>query len=72
MEGPRGRSPTPHRVRNCHSPISARRDLGSTQPAIQWVQVALSPELKWQGREADPRGKKTWIYTSIPPCVFMM
>jgi hypothetical protein len=46
-------------------------------PTIQWVPEDLSPELKRPGREADhspPTSaeiKKTWIYTSTPPYVFM-
>jgi hypothetical protein len=32
---------------------SSRPALGSTQPPIQWVLEALSPEVKRSGREAD-------------------
>jgi hypothetical protein len=38
---------------------------------------ALSPGVKWQGREADHSSpasaevKKMWIYTSTPPYAFM-
>jgi hypothetical protein len=32
---------------------SSRPALGSTQPPIQWVPVALSPGVKRPGREAD-------------------
>jgi hypothetical protein len=38
---------------------------------------ALSPGVKWPGREADhspqtnAEVKKTWIYTSTPPYAFM-
>jgi hypothetical protein len=48
-----------------------------TQPPIEGVPGALSPGVKWQGREADhspptnAEVKKMWIYTSTPPYVFM-
>jgi hypothetical protein len=29
-----------------------------TQPPIQWVTGAISPELKWPGREADHGGQE--------------
>jgi hypothetical protein len=44
---------------------------------IQWVLRVLSPGVKWMGSEADhspPTGaevKKTWIYTSITPYIFI-
>jgi hypothetical protein len=50
---------------------------GPTQPPIQWVPRALSPELKRQGPEAghstraSAEVKKMWIYTSTPPYAFM-
>jgi hypothetical protein len=50
---------------------------GATQPSIKWVPGALSPGVKRAGREADhspptsAEVKKTWIYTSGPPYVFM-
>jgi hypothetical protein len=46
-------------------------------PPIEWVPGALSPGVKWQGREADHSSptsaevKKIWIYTSTPPYAFM-
>jgi hypothetical protein len=46
-------------------------------PPIQRVPGDLSPGLKRRGREADhspptsAEVKKTWIYTSTPPYVFM-
>jgi hypothetical protein len=46
-------------------------DSGATQPPIPWVPEALSPGAKRQGREANHEVKKTWIYTSTPPYVFM-
>jgi hypothetical protein len=55
---------------------SSRPALGSAQP-IQWVPGALSLGVKRPGREADHSSpaseevKKMWIYTSIPPYVFM-
>jgi hypothetical protein len=65
------------RVKTFHFSISCRPALGSTQPPIKWVSGALSPGVKWQGREADhspptsAEVKKMWIYTSTPPYVFM-
>jgi hypothetical protein len=50
---------------------------GPTQPPMEWVPGALSPGAKQPGREADhsppasTEVKKTWIYTSSPPYVFM-
>jgi hypothetical protein len=44
-----------------------------TQPPIQWVPGALSPEVKRPGRETNQLSqtstevKKMWIYTSTPP-----
>jgi hypothetical protein len=32
---------------------TSRPALRPTQPPIQWVLVALSPEVKWPGKEAD-------------------
>jgi hypothetical protein len=58
--------------------MSFRLALGPTQPHIQRVPVALSPAVKRSGREADhspttsAEVKKTWVYTSTPPYVFMM
>jgi hypothetical protein len=52
--------------------------LGPTQPPIQWVSGALSLGVKRPGREPDhppptsAEVKKTWVYTSIPPCAFMV
>jgi hypothetical protein len=45
-------------------------------PPIKWVPGYLSLGLKRPGREADhsptsAEVKKTWIYTSAPPYVFM-
>jgi hypothetical protein len=51
--------------------------LGSTQPFIQWLLAALSPEVKRPGSEADHSPqvsaeiKKIWIYTSTPPYASM-
>jgi hypothetical protein len=51
---------------------------GPTQPHIKWVLRVLSlVGLKQRGREVDHSAptnvevKKTWIYTSTPPPVFM-
>jgi hypothetical protein len=57
------------------SPYHPDRLRGS--PPIQWVPGALSPEVKRQGREADhspptsAEVKKTRIYTSTSPILFM-
>jgi hypothetical protein len=51
----------------------SRLALGPTQPPIQWKPGALSPGVKWPGRDADHSPitsadiKKTWVYTSTPP-----
>jgi hypothetical protein len=48
-----------------------------TGPPIRWVPGALSLGVKRPGREADHSPptraeiKKTWVYTSTPPYVFM-
>jgi hypothetical protein len=58
-------------------PRRSNRFWGSTQPPIQWVPVALSPGVKWPGREADyspsasVKVRKMWIYTSTPPYALM-
>jgi hypothetical protein len=49
---------------------ASRTALGLTQPPIQWVPGALSPGVKWPGREADrsppssAEVKNAWSYTS--------
>jgi hypothetical protein len=48
-----GRSRSPGRVNSFLFSTSSRPVLGSTQPPIQWVPTALSPEVKRPGREAD-------------------
>jgi hypothetical protein len=59
------------------SSTSSRPALGPTQFLTEWVTLPLSPGIKRLGREADhvpPTSadvKKTWIYTSTPPYVFM-
>jgi hypothetical protein len=56
---------------------ASRPALGPIQPPIEWVPGALSLGVKRPGREADhspptsAEVKKTWIYTSTPPYVFM-
>jgi hypothetical protein len=74
---PRGRSSSPGRVKKFLFSLASRQTLGSTQPHIQWVLAALSPEIKQPVREADhspptsTEVKKMWIYTSTPPYAFM-
>jgi hypothetical protein len=68
---------TDFRVKNFHFSTSSRRAPGPTKPPIQRVPAPLSPEVKWPGCEADhlpptsAKIKKTCIYTSTPPYVFM-
>jgi hypothetical protein len=51
--------------------------LGSTQPPIQSVPWALTPEVKWQGHEANcsppssAEVRNVWSYTSTPQYIFM-
>jgi hypothetical protein len=51
--------------------------LGPTQFSLQWVPEALSPRIKFPGREAvhspptTAEVKKMWIYKSAPPYAFM-
>jgi hypothetical protein len=55
----------------------SRLVLGSTHPPIQLVPGALYPGVRRSGREADhsppisAEVKKSWVYTSTPPYVFM-
>jgi hypothetical protein len=64
-------------VKNFYFCMSSRKALGSTEPPIQWVQGALSPEVKQPGRESNhspPNSaevKKMWIYTSTLLYAFM-
>jgi hypothetical protein len=59
------------------SPYRPDRFWGSTQPPIKWVQGAISPGVKQQGREGgnspptSAEVKKMWIYTSTPAYAFM-
>jgi hypothetical protein len=65
------------RVKILHFSMSSRPALSPTKP-IQGLPGALSPWVERLEREADslsPTGvkvKKTWIYTSAPPYVFMV
>jgi hypothetical protein len=74
---PRSRSSSTGGVRNFLFSTSSRPALGPTQPPIQWVPQALSPGVKRRGREADhsppisAEVKKTCVYTSTTPNVFM-
>jgi hypothetical protein len=66
------------RVKNFLFSMSSRQALGPTLPPAQWVTGALSPGVQQLGRQADhspptsAKVKKTWIYTSTPPYVFMV
>jgi hypothetical protein len=53
LDDKRGRSLSPGRVKNVLFSTSSRPILGPTQPPIQWVPGALSPEVKRQGRETN-------------------
>jgi hypothetical protein len=73
MDSEGGRSSSPGRVKSFLLFTSSRPVLGPTQPPIQWVSGALSPEIKRPGREinhsppSSAEVKKTWIYKSAPP-----
>jgi hypothetical protein len=66
------RSSSPSRVKDFLFSTSSRLTLGSTQPRVQVVPVALSKGVKRPGREADhslpvsATVKKMWIFTSTP------
>jgi hypothetical protein len=74
---PRAGSSSPGRVKKFLFSTSSRPALGPTQPFIELASGALSPGLKRPGREADhslpasAEFKKTWIYTSTAPYIFM-
>jgi hypothetical protein len=74
---PRGRSSNTGRVKVFLFSTSSKPALGLTQPPIKCVPGALSPRVKRMGREdnhsppTSAEVKKTWIYTSTPPYVFM-
>jgi hypothetical protein len=69
---PRVRSSSTGRVNNFFFSTSSRPALGCIQPPIHLVPRALSPGVKWQGREPDhwpvacAEVNKIWIYTSTP------
>jgi hypothetical protein len=73
----RCRCSSPGGVKNFLFSTSSRLALGTKQPHIQCVLEALSPMVKRLEREAvrspptSAEVKKTWIYTSTLPCVFM-
>jgi hypothetical protein len=50
---PKNRSSSPDRGKIFLLSTSSRPDMGSTQPPIQWVQCAISPEVKRPGSEAE-------------------
>jgi hypothetical protein len=76
---PRSRSSSPSTGKIFLLSTASRSGLGPTLPPIQWVPGAISPGVKWPGREDDhspPTSavvKNTSIYTStwrsIPPLV---
>jgi hypothetical protein len=70
---PKGRSSSPGKIKNFLFSTLSRPALRPTQPPIQWVLGALSPGVKWHGREADhspPTSadvKEILTCTSYPP-----
>jgi hypothetical protein len=74
----RCQSSSPGRVKNFLFSALSKPALGSIQRPSQWVQGALSPGVKRQGREADhsppisAEVKTKWIYTSTSPYDFMV
>jgi hypothetical protein len=78
VTGPqRGQNWSLSREMNFRFSISSRPAQGPKQPHIQWVLGILSLEARQQMHKADhspptsAMSKKTWIYTSTPPYVFM-
>jgi hypothetical protein len=77
VDNKKGRNSSPSRVKNFLFSTSSRPDLAFIQLPSQWVSGALSPAVKRPGREADhsppstAEVKKTRIYASTPPYVFM-
>jgi hypothetical protein len=69
--------PSPGRVKNILFSTSSIPALGSTQPPIQRVPVALFLGVKRPEREADhsppisAEVNKMWMYTSTPPHALM-
>jgi hypothetical protein len=64
----------PGRGKNFLFFTACRPTLGPSQPPIQWVLGALSPGVKWQGREADhlpPSSVKVKKGGAIPPLPHM-
>jgi hypothetical protein len=57
-------------VKNFLFSTASRLDLRPTRPPTQWVPEDLSPEVKWQGHEADnspPSNDKINNCGAIPP-----
>jgi hypothetical protein len=72
-----GRNSSPGRIKSVHLSISHMPILGPTQSTVQWVSGALFLGVKQPGCEAihshptNAEVKKTWIYVSTVPYVFM-
>jgi hypothetical protein len=75
---PRNRSLNPGRVKNCPFSKLSRPSLRPTWSPIQLVTRDISPGVKRPRSETDhspstsAKVKKTWIYTCIPPYIFMV
>jgi hypothetical protein len=73
----KGQSLNPSNGKRFPLSMLSRLHLGTTQPPIQWIQGALSLQEKCPGCEVDhlpPNSaevKNIWIYTFMPPCVFI-
>jgi hypothetical protein len=69
---------SPGRINNFLFFTASRLAAGPTQPSIQWVPEPVSLRVKQPRREAhhsptaSAEVEKTWIYTAIPPKVFMV
>jgi hypothetical protein len=68
---------SPGGIKNFRFSMPSIPSLGSTQSPIQWISVASSPGIKRPGREAGrspptrAEVKKTFIYTSTPPYLYI-
>jgi hypothetical protein len=68
---PRGRSSSSGGGKNSLLSTSSRPVLGPTQPPVG-TGVSFPGGKDDQSHPSNVKVKKTWIYTSTPPCVFMV